>query len=249
MATKNYFSAAEPVPFFVQLKDFPNYVVGENGAVYSLVHHKGRYGHTCPQFRLIKNHNAKGYRTLSLYKDRIKYVITVHTLVASAFIGPRPESLVINHKDGNKSNNHYTNLEYTTQKQNMKHAFDNNLVTIKRGSLSHRSKLSEQEAQEILNYKFTEFNQKQVAEKYSCDPSLVGLIWKRSIWTHLITPAAPDRLPQKRNKTIKLSDDDLRQLYDLRWTMPQKQAAQRFNVGISVVSQVWNNKYGRRINA
>ena len=46
----------------------------------------------------------------------------VHTLVAEAFIGPRPEGLVIDHIDGNPKNNHVSNLEYVTQKENMRRA-------------------------------------------------------------------------------------------------------------------------------
>lgn len=42
----------------------------------------------------------------------------VHVWVAELFIGPRPEGLVVNHIDGNPTNNHVSNLEYVTPQEN-----------------------------------------------------------------------------------------------------------------------------------
>lgn len=48
----------------------------------------------------------------------------IHSLVAEAALGPRPEGLVINHKDGVKHNNHPNNLEYCTIAENIQHSID-----------------------------------------------------------------------------------------------------------------------------
>lgn len=48
----------------------------------------------------------------------------IHKLVAEAFLGNKPPKHEINHKDGNKSNNHASNLEYVTHKENIRHALD-----------------------------------------------------------------------------------------------------------------------------
>jgi hypothetical protein len=52
--------------------------------------------------------------------------IAVHRLVTFAWIGPQPTPAHkwVNHKDGNKSNNHYNNLEWTTISENIQHSFD-----------------------------------------------------------------------------------------------------------------------------
>jgi len=71
----------------------------------------------------------------SLNKKRgYKYVRTsnknlqVHRLVASAFV-PNPENKqYVNHKDGDKTNNHYTNVEWVTCKENAQHAIRNGLT-------------------------------------------------------------------------------------------------------------------------
>ena len=48
----------------------------------------------------------------------------VHRLVAKCFV-PNPNNLAtVNHKDGNKQNNHADNLEWMTQRQNVRHYYN-----------------------------------------------------------------------------------------------------------------------------
>lgn len=65
----------------------------------------------------IKHH--LGYLLVHLGFNKIKMI---HTLVAEAFI-PNPDcKKFVNHIDGNKQNNHVSNLEWVTSKENMNHA-------------------------------------------------------------------------------------------------------------------------------
>jgi hypothetical protein len=52
----------------------------------------------------------------------------VHALVAEAFICPRPKGMEVNHKDGVKTNNHFSNLEWLTRRGNAEHARDMGLL-------------------------------------------------------------------------------------------------------------------------
>lgn len=77
--------------------------------------------------------DKKGYLRVRLSMNDNKYSRKIHRLVALAFI-PNPDNLPeVNHKDGNKANNHVDNLEWSTGKQNVKHAVDNGLVKRKYG--------------------------------------------------------------------------------------------------------------------
>ena len=73
----------------------------------------------CPKFSETK----KGYLKVMLTdKYGIRNGFFVHRLVALTFIGP--STLQVNHKDENKKNNHFTNLEFMTNRQNIIHSID-----------------------------------------------------------------------------------------------------------------------------
>lgn len=62
--------------------------------------------------------NGSGYKIVNLYKDNKSKMKYIHRLVATAFV-PNPNNFpVINHKDEDRSNNHFSNLEWCTQKYN-----------------------------------------------------------------------------------------------------------------------------------
>lgn len=64
--------------------------------------------------RLIHTFPRKGYPSI---KAKGK-TLSVHHLVAHAFIGPRPLGLEVDHLDEDKTNNCFWNLAYTTHRKN-----------------------------------------------------------------------------------------------------------------------------------
>lgn len=79
--------------------------------------------------KLLKLYKGKtGYFVVDLKTNDIRKMAKVHILLAQAFI-PNPENkLQVNHKDGIKTNNNLTNLEWNTPSENLKHAYDNGLL-------------------------------------------------------------------------------------------------------------------------
>ena len=66
---------------------------------------------------------------VSLWKDGKEKTWLVHRLVALAFIPMIESKNYINHKDGNRLNNHVYNLEWCNHTENNNHAFDNDLIS------------------------------------------------------------------------------------------------------------------------
>lgn len=54
-------------------------------------------------------------------------LVTIHRLVAEAFLPVSPERRCVNHKNGNKTDNRVCNLEWVTHGENLRHAFQHGL--------------------------------------------------------------------------------------------------------------------------
>ena len=95
-------------------RDFSNYEISNNGKVKSLIYNK-----------ILKPAKCKGYERVSLLNkvDKKYYGCYVHILVASIFVnGKNEDKKIVNHLDENKLNNCYTNLEWVTHQENIKHS-------------------------------------------------------------------------------------------------------------------------------
>lgn len=67
--------------------------------------------------------NKKGYPQVILWRSNKTTTKRIHRFVAELFI-PNPDDLPqVNHKDGNKQNNHFSNLEWCTNQYNQLHAW------------------------------------------------------------------------------------------------------------------------------
>ena len=64
---------------------------------------------------------------ITLRKNNKQIVKQVHRLVAEAFIPNPYKKRCVNHKDGNKINNHVDNLEWVTHQENTIHAWETGL--------------------------------------------------------------------------------------------------------------------------
>lgn len=119
------------------IKNYENeYRISNLGNVYSIKTGKLK-------IRKLNLVDGRYYMVTFFGKDRCKSVF-VHRLVAEAFIS-NPENLPqVNHKDGNKRNNNAENLEWITQSDNLKYAYNNGFV-----NSNKRLKLSIQLANQI----------------------------------------------------------------------------------------------------
>ena len=91
--------------------------------------HSVMHGTRTWKSRILKEKNPNGRDIrVSLWKDKKERSYLVHQLVGEAFIENPNNFNQINHLDGNPRNNHVDNLEWCSPKENVNHAFDNNLM-------------------------------------------------------------------------------------------------------------------------
>jgi hypothetical protein len=99
------------------IEDYPDYQVSNLGRVKSLKFGKEKI--------LNGGKDSSGYLFVILRNDLNRKTINIHKLVAIYFLNHKPcgHNLVINHKDFNKLNNNFKNLEIITHRENsnMKH--------------------------------------------------------------------------------------------------------------------------------
>jgi hypothetical protein len=104
-------------------------IVNIDGLTHIKASNKGRIMHE--NGKIVRGTKRKdGYHHVHVrnHKEDTDICPSVHRLVAHAFLEPIKDKHIVNHKDGNKSNNEPANLEFTTQKENIRHAFDTGLV-------------------------------------------------------------------------------------------------------------------------
>lgn len=88
-----------------------------------------RYGVRHWESRILKGrgNNAVTGSRVSLWKDGKVKDWLVARLVAMTFLGEPQEGYTVNHKDGNRFNNHIDNLEWLSRGDNIRHGFKTGL--------------------------------------------------------------------------------------------------------------------------
>lgn len=100
----------------------PLYLVSSLGRVKKIAHtvrYKDGRSYEAKE-RILDPKPKQGYPAVNLQTRR---KTCIHTLVAESFLGPKPlGARTINHKDGNKTNNAVSNLEWASYAENNRHA-------------------------------------------------------------------------------------------------------------------------------
>lgn len=126
------FQSLEGTTFNEVWKDIPGYEglyqVSNTGVVRSINRvTTGNRKRNISGKTLKQKQNTFGYLIVGLCKDGKSKTERVHRLVAKAFLPADSNRPYINHKDGNPQNNHISNPEWCTQKENVQHAYDTGL--------------------------------------------------------------------------------------------------------------------------
>lgn len=127
-----------------------------------------------------------GYVECKLCINDIRKNLSVHRLVAKAFV-PNPNGYkIVNHIDAVKTNNSCLNLEWCTSLQNNLHSISLGLNPSGRGERNYGNKLP---TESILNIRSLYKNgekQSDLAEKFNISKSNIDKIVNRRTWKHLL---------------------------------------------------------------
>jgi len=161
---------------FKKVPGFEYYWCSEFGDIYST------YGNKIK--KLSAPYDKYGYLRATLCASDRRHDLKVHQVVAKTFIGEIPKNMVVNHKDGNRTNNRFENLEYCTPADNERHA---RRVLGKRllGEKASRSKLSNKEVLMIRKLADKGMNQIEIAKKFNIGQVQVSRIVLRKNWSHI----------------------------------------------------------------
>ena len=111
-------------------------------------------------------------------------------MVAQAFIPNPGNKRTVNHIDGNKLNNSFSNLEWSTYSENLEHAYKTGLRRAVKSSevasKNYKRKLTEQQVREIkLLIAAKSLTLKQIANQYNVGRSTIGSIKSGRSWSYI----------------------------------------------------------------
>ena len=182
------------------------YYIGKELTVYDI----SEYGDIRNRItnKVLKPYKHKsGYLYIDIYHKKKRYTMKIHRMVAETYMPVRyKEEEIVNHEDGIKTNNHYTNLKWCTYAYNTRHAYDTGLLKQKKGTLNHKSKYSRKLILEACQMISDDLPLVTISEELGMSVSVLQHIRKRRIHSDLSKDFIfPEVYPGKRaNKSNKV---------------------------------------------
>lgn len=224
------------------IPDYKGYEVSDMGNVRSWLDYTQilRYRKSPRVLKIGYDHD--GYRGVSLYKDKKPKRFKVATLVAITFIGPRPDGLVVCHKNGNCSDDRLENLEYKTQKENILDKFIHKTIPL--GEKHSQSQVSNEQAIEIY---CSNESHKAISKRMNIGYNIVLRIRSGETRKHLTKNLIKGSFPIRdfshlstQNKWRGVNEEMIIEIYTSN--LPNVIIAQKFNIGKQTVENIRKEK-------
>lgn len=217
-------------------KDLPGFVgryrVSENGGVLSIFRYISK---------LLKPFlSHKGYLSVHLSLNGRARWESIHRLVAQAFLENNNGLPEVNHKDGNKLNNHYFNLEWISTKDHLVHTrvlklFNRGLKAEKNRSVS----LDWRKVKHIRNtYIKGEITLSDLAKRFGIGISTVSRVVKNICWIDN-TYVSPLSVSKRTHKLYICEIKEIKRLYSTN-LFSKESLSQMFNINTKLVRSILN---------
>jgi hypothetical protein len=126
---------------------------------------------------------STGYPSVRLYGSDAIRAHSVHQLVATTFIGPRPDGMEVCHCDGSRDNNHVENLRYDSRAANSADRFAHD--THCRGERNGYSKLTSLDVREIRRRRALGVKLSELAGDFDVGIAAIHKVVTRRTWRHI----------------------------------------------------------------
>ena len=134
--------------------------------------------------------NWHGYYTVMFKMDGKPTLRLVHRLVADAFLGPIPEGLQVNHKNGVKTDNRLENLEIVTNGENRAHSYQ--VLGVKPNRTPGEKNVNARLTWEIVDeIRSSKESYSALARKYGVSVTAISCVARRKTWRDIDRPATP----------------------------------------------------------
>jgi len=190
--------------------------------------------------------NATGYKTLTVREAGVQKQYRAHRFIFEC-IHQREikKDYVINHIDGNKQNNHPSNLEEVTSKQNTHHAFALGLMTPMVGEENGMSTITADTVRSIIRDIMSDEYATNIllGKKYGLKDKHISLIRHKTRWKFIFEePEFRDyTMPKSKLVTKENTDRMLKVLHYINTTsLPNTTIGRIFGVDQATVSRARN---------
>ena len=126
-----------------------------------------------------------GYLQVSVkFDDGHRKMMSVHRLVAIAFLGEPAADREVNHKDGLKTNNAIENLEFVTRSENIRHAYATGINGGCRGQQQPMAKFTDSDIREIRSLR-GKVRQADLARRFNTVQATISRVQLGKSWRHV----------------------------------------------------------------
>lgn len=130
--------------------------------------------------------SPSGYQLVDIHHNGRGHTLQLHRIVAGMFI-PNPDNLpTVNHKDGDKSNNRVSNLEWMSITDNVRHAWDIGLAKPRYGIDNPSNVYTPEQIHEVCQYLMENaLTDDEISRRCCVNKTLLRDIKYRGKWKHI----------------------------------------------------------------
>lgn len=197
---------------------------------------------------LFTHIDSLGYHNTNLNMKPKKRHVRIHQLVGEHFVDNPDNKPQLNHIDGDKLNNHYSNLEWCTIDENIKHAVRIGLLDVK-GEKHFNSKLHDSDIPLIFEMRNKEMLMKDIAARFGVSRRTIGDVLNRRLWTHVIVdkdllnikPGLQKNYKGENHHNSKLTEKQVYEIHSFRKQgLSYKEISRLYNTNYKHVYDVIN---------